>query len=246
MYSSLLFAKISTTGIRLSFFNTLVRKSLPPIAARVYKFKSVWRSMKIILPYPEHINEKTGKKKENKKCTRASHHGANEISTYFTWHTHRTSLQLSEYFCDLWFPRRNIRFDRPDHDRSTAFRAFSDVLESREIFTGFQCGFMSVCILKTSERRDTMLILTAGEARKRGWLLPGVRSLIYHCPLKYRAGTNTRGINRRRLIHGAGQVERWHILTFPTTHERLYIQKARYGEEMVGKKSYSGSHFPFS
>lgn len=116
----------------------------------------------------------------------------------------------------------------------------------REIFTGSQCGFMSVCILKTSERRDTMLILTAGEARKRGWLLPGVRSLIYHCPLKYRAGTNTRGINRRRLIHGAGQVERWHILTFPTTHEGLYIQKARYGEEMVGKKSYSGSHFPFS
>lgn len=239
MYNALLFARISTIGTRLSSFNTRARKSLSLIAAAVYKFKSVWCSMKIILPYPAH-QQKDRKEKRKQEAY------STEISTYFTWHTHRTFLQWSEYFCDLWFPYRNIRFDRPDHDRSTAFRAFSDVLESREIFTGSQCGFMSVCILKTSERRDTMLILTAGEARKRGWLLPGVRSLIYHCPLKYRAGTNTRGINRRRLIHGAGQVERWHILTFPSTHERLYIQKARYGEEMVGKKSYSGSHFPFS
>lgn len=94
MYNALLFARISTTGIRLSSFNTRTRKSLPPIAARVYKFKNVWCSMKIILPYPEHINKKTEKKKENKKCTRVSHHGANEISTYFTWHTHRTFFTI--------------------------------------------------------------------------------------------------------------------------------------------------------
>lgn len=193
------------------------------------------------------ISSTSTKKQKRKKKTKSILARLITVQTKFQLILHDTRIHLF-YNCPNTFVTCDflnetfVSIDRTTIDQLP----FADVLESREIFTGSQCGFMSVCILKTSERRDTMLILTAGEARKRGWLLPGVRSLIYHCPLKYRAGTNTRGINRRRLIHGAGQVERWHILTFPTTHERPYIQKARYGEEMVGKKSYSGSHFPFS
>lgn len=81
MYNAVVFARISTTGTRLS-----LRKSLPSIAARVYKFKSVWRSTKIILPYPAHRQKDRKEKRKQKVYSRVSSRCKRNFNLFYMTH----------------------------------------------------------------------------------------------------------------------------------------------------------------